>query len=186
MDFLDGPTLATHVRRSGVLPHAEVVSLGLGVARGLAAIHEAALLHRDLKPDNVMLVRGRGPVITDLGVAKLLREEALTMSGALVGTPLYMSPEQASGEETTQATDLYSLGAILYECLSGSPPLRAPDLVSLLVAVRTRAPEPLPHDVPRPLADLVFRLLRKEAADRPQDAADVAAELESIAAALRA
>jgi serine/threonine protein kinase len=185
MDFLDGPTLATHVRRNGTLPPAETAALGIGLARGLSAIHASALLHRDLKPDNVMLVAGGRPVITDLGVAKALREEALTMSGALVGTPLYMAPEQASGDETTQATDLYALGAILYECLTGAPPHRAPDLMALLVAVRTRAPEALPDDVPAPLADLVFALLRKEQSKRPQDAAEVAATLEGITAELR-
>jgi serine/threonine-protein kinase len=96
-----------------------------------------------------------------------------------------MAPEQASGAETTRATDLYALGAILHECLSGAPPHRAPDLVALLVAVKTRAPDPLPADVPPPLAELVARLLRKAAAERPQDASEVAAELEGIAAALR-
>ncbi len=185
MDFLDGPTLATHVRRNGVLDAREAATLALGVARGLGAIHEAALLHRDLKPDNVMLVGGVRPVITDLGVAKSLREEGLTMSGAIVGTPLYMAPEQASGLEVSQATDLYALGAILYECLSGFPPHRAADLMALLYAVRTRAPEPLPNDVPPALSDLVSRLLRKEQSERPQDASGVAADLEGIVAALR-
>ncbi len=185
MEFLDGPTLASHVRRNGMLGAAGVARLAIGLARGLGAIHDAALLHRDLKPDNVVLVGGERPVITDLGVAKALREEALTMSGALVGTPLYMAPEQAAGRETTQATDLYSLGAILYECLGGVPPHRANDVMALIVAVGTHTPEPLPADVPRALSDLVFRLLQKDPAKRPQDAAEVAAEIETIAAGLK-
>jgi serine/threonine-protein kinase len=185
MYFLDGPSLATHVRRNGSLDPAETAALGFGLARGLGAIHDAALLHRDLKPDNVMLVGGMRPVITDLGVAKALREEGLTMSGAIVGTPLYMAPEQAWGGEISQATDLYALGGVLYECLSGAPPHRATELVALLYAVRSRAPDPLPDCVPAALSDLVFRLLSKKPEDRPQRAADVAAELEGIAAALR-
>jgi serine/threonine-protein kinase len=123
-------------------------------------------------------------VITDLGVAKSLREETLTMSGALVGTPLYMAPEQAVGGETSQATDLYALGAILYECLSGGPPHRAPDLMALLVAVRSRPPEPLGADVPKPLADLVLGLLEKAPEKRPQDAAEVAEALRIVASQL--
>jgi serine/threonine protein kinase len=184
MDFVEGPNLATHIRRNGLLGARETAVLGLGLARGLGAIHEAALLHRDLKPDNVMLSGGTRPVITDLGIAKALREEALTMSGVIVGTPLYMAPEQARGGETSQATDLYALGAILYECLSGAPPHRGTDLLALLHAVRNRDPDPLPPDVPGALADLVFRLLRKDASQRPQLAADVAAELEGLVAAL--
>jgi serine/threonine protein kinase len=186
MDFLDGPSLASHVRRNGCLEPAETAAIGFGLARGLVAIHDAALLHRDLKPDNVMLIDGGRPVITDLGVAKSLRDEKLTMSGAIVGTPLYMAPEQAWGGEVCQTADLYALGGILYECLSGAPPHRATEIVELLNAVRTRAPDPLPESVPPALSDLVFRLLRKNPEDRPHRAADVAAELEGIAATLRA
>jgi len=185
MDFLDGPTLGTHLRRNGMLGAPEAAGIGLGIARGLSAIHEAALLHRDLKPDNVMLVGGKCPVITDLGVAKSLREEGLTMSGALVGTPLYMAPEQAWGKEVGPAADLYALGAILYECLSGAPPHRSTDLVALLNAVRSRTPDPLPEDVPEAVVDLVARLLRKDPSQRPPDAASVAGELEGIVATLR-
>lgn len=182
MDLLDGPTLATHLRRNGCLPAGEVVAIGLGVARGLVAIHGAALLHRDLKPDNVMLVAGGRPVITDLGVAKALREDSLTMSGAMVGTPLYMAPEQAWGGEVGHATDLWGLGAVLYECLRGEPPHRGPDLVALLWAVRSTPPAPLPDDVPPELAALVVRMLAKDPAERPGSAAEVVAALERLAA----
>jgi serine/threonine protein kinase len=184
MDFLDGPDLATYLRRSGCLEPHETASIAHGIASGLAAIHDEALLHRDLKPENVMIVGKQHPVITDLGVAKALREERLTMSGALVGTPLYMAPEQASGGEIGPATDLYALGAILYECLSGAPPHRAADLVALLYALQSAEPKPLPDDVPQPLARLTMQLLQKDPAQRPSDATRVAEELGGIASAL--
>jgi serine/threonine protein kinase len=186
MDYLDGPNLATYLLRCGCLDAPEIARIGLGIARGLSAIHDEALLHRDLKPENVMLVGLKRPVITDLGVAKALREERLTMSGALVGTPLYMAPEQASGGELGPATDLYALGAILYECLSGEPPHKSSDLVALLYALQTSTPKALPDDVPRPLADLTWRLLEKDPVKRPGDATAVAEELAVIASELGA
>ncbi len=182
MDFVEGPTLATHLRKHGVLEPTEAARLALGIARGLGAIHDAALLHRDLKPDNVMLCGAECPVITDLGIAKSLRDETLTMSGALLGTPLYMAPEQARGDMTSQATDLYALGTILYECLSGGPPHRATDLFALLRAVGSREPDPLPEGVPDELAALVAELLRKDPRERPRSAADVAERLETFLA----
>jgi len=180
MDFLDGPNLATYLRRLGCIEPREAASLAFGIARGLAAIHDEALLHRDLKPENVMIVEKTRPVITDLGVAKALREERLTMSGALVGTPLYMAPEQAFGGEIGPATDLYALGAILYECLSGTPPHKGTDLMALLYAVQSTTPAPLPADVPKPLAELTTRLLTKDPNKRPADATLVAEELGRI------
>ncbi len=184
MDLVEGPTVGTWIRKNGVLPPHESAAIGLGIARGLSAIHEAALLHRDLKPDNVMLASGATPVITDLGIAKSLQDESLTMSGALLGTPLYMAPEQARGAETSYATDLYALGAILYECTTGAPPHRGPDLFVLLNELRTREPDPLPPGVPAALADLILRLLRKEPSERPESAAAVAAEFEGLLPAL--
>lgn len=180
MDFLDGPMLSTHILRRGALEPAEAASVALGIARGLEAIHGASLLHRDLKPENIMLVGGTCPVITDLGVAKGVREQGLTLSGMVVGTPLYMAPEQAWGGEVGPASDLFALGGVLYECLAGAPPHGGTNLMALFLDVRNRTPAPLPSAVPAALSDLVFRLLRKDPAERPPGAGAVALELEGL------
>jgi serine/threonine protein kinase len=185
MDFLDGPDLSTLLRRTGVLEPARAAAIGLEIACGLDAIHSESLLHRDLKPANVMMVGGEKPVITDLGVAKALAEETLTMTGALIGTPMYMSPEQAWGKPIGPTADLYALGAVLYECLSGAPPLTAPDLMGLLKVLRDVRPAPLPDDVPAALAGLTMRLLEKNPSQRPQTAKEVIAELGEIVADLQ-
>lgn len=180
MDHLDGPDLGALLLQQGTLAPARVVELARDLFRGLAAIHREGLLHRDLKPQNVILV-GRGrPVIMDLGVAKALHEDRLTITGALVGTPLYMSPEQARGRDIGPASDVYAMGAVLYEALAGRPPHEADDLMTLLRALWDTEPDPLPSDVPAPLADLVHELLTKDPARRPRDAAKIADRFESL------
>lgn len=141
MEFLDGETLADRLAREGRLPVPEAVDLLLGVVSAVAAAHAKGVIHRDLKPDNVFLARmPAGPPVAkvlDFGVAKVLDAEvALTRTRSLVGTPLYMSPEQAEeSRDINAATDQWSLAVILYECVTGARPFAAASLLSLLNAI---------------------------------------------------
>ena len=172
--------------RGGALPLAEVLQLGLGLTRALRAAHAAGVVHRDLKPDNV-LFRGAAPVLVDFGVAVSLSEDTLriTASGALVGTFATMSPEQARGRGDTPASDAYALGGILYRCLSGRPPLDLGQVSSLpefMARLHSEAPRPLRElrpEAPPELARLVHELLAKAPEERP-DLEQVEGRLEAL------
>lgn len=179
MEWLDGEDLAARLRR-GPLSVAETVTLLRGIAEGLSVLHKSDVVHRDIKPSNLFLRGGEIERVTlvDLGLAHWLRDAArLTKTGALLGTPDYMSPEQArSDRPVTPASDLFSLGCVLYECLSGRPPFHAEHMATALVrtlleepvSVRVRRPE-----IPSQLEALVHRMLQKEPAARPATATEL-------------
>ncbi|MCC7542825.1 MAG: serine/threonine protein kinase [Deltaproteobacteria bacterium] len=191
MEMLDGASLASHIERRGTLPPSEAVAIATDIARALAAGHDAGVVHRDLKPDNVVVTR-RGVVkVLDFGIAKLLedplsggQESSLTQMGAIVGTPLYMSPECASRMTVGKAADLYALGVLLYELLTGSPPF-VEDVLVILLGMHVQAtPPPLVSRhpglrIPAELDDLVMRLLSKIPEARGT-ADEVVRELERI------
>ena len=155
-------------------------------ARGLEAIHGEGIVHRDLKPHNILIAPGDRPVIADFGVARSLAAARLTMTGHLVGTPAYMAPEQFEEEPTSFAVDLYALGAILYELLTGHTPFPSKDTISTIRAIREDPAPPLPDELPAAMADIVGRLLRKDPAERYAHASDLAADLEALTARLEA
>jgi len=173
MEFVDGETLAEVVARRGPLPAEEVAELGIQACRALAAAHEAGLVHRDVKPQNLILRRDGVLKLGDFGVAFGLEGTRLTMAGTVLGTAAYLAPEQARGEEVTAAADVYGLGAVLYELLTGRPP-RTPATLAELAATATI---PAPEDAPPKLARVVMRCLAADANDRPASAAAVAREL---------
>jgi len=182
MEFIDGPDLATVLLREGTLPWERVARLGLGLARGLQAIHDEGIVHRDLKPHNVLVASDERPVITDFGVARQDKTTRLTMTGQLAGTPLYMAPEQIAGAEPTHAIDLYALGTILYELLTGKLPFSGDDTLSTMTAIRDLPIPQLSGDVPGKLRELTQRLLQKEPGDRPPSASGVADTLTEVLA----
>ena len=131
MEYVDGETLAELVARRGPLPPDEVAELGIQICRGLAAAHAAGLVHRDVKPQNLLLRRDGVLKLGDFGIAFGLEGTRLTMAGTVLGTAAYLAPEQARGEEVTAAADVYGVGAVLYELLTGRPP-RAPSSLAEL------------------------------------------------------
>jgi serine/threonine-protein kinase len=189
MELLEGEALADRMER-GPMSEAEVVSMAKSTLAGLEAAHAVPLVHRDLKPDNIFIAKaaGVGEVvkILDFGIAKLLDGNAaakLTATGLIIGTPLYMSPEQARGDDLDHRSDLYSLGAVLYEALTGQPPFTGPNYNALLVAVLMQTPRhihELRPDLHPTLADVVMRALDKEAARRFESAREMSAALSSF------
>jgi Protein kinase domain/Anaphase-promoting complex subunit 4 WD40 domain len=182
-DLLPGGSLKDRLRE-GPLPPAEAARIAIKLAGALAAVHAKGVLHRDLKPDNVLLDDRGEPRLTDFGLAKRLQGESqrLTQTGALVGTPAFMAPEQASGEPMDERTDVYGLGATLYALLCGQPPFSGHTLINILEAVLRRPPPPLPDTVPAPLQAVVARALAKEPEQRFPDMAALGAALEEALA----
>jgi eukaryotic-like serine/threonine-protein kinase len=186
MPFVDGESLRRRLVREGELPIAETLRLLTEVARALSCAHQQGIVHRDITPGNILLAQG-GAQVTDFGIAKALVEavelEALTSSGLALGTPLYMAPEQGLGGAIDQRSDLYALGVVAYEMLTGAPPFTGRTQQAVLGAHATEQPVELATrrpSVPALLSTLVMRLLEKHPADRPESADEVVRLLESI------
>jgi hypothetical protein len=186
MEWLDGEGLDARLSR-GALAVDDAVAVAAGVAGALAEAHARGLVHRDVKPANVFLAGGdcARPKLLDFGIARdAISELALTRTGELLGTPLYMAPEQARGDRDLDArVDVYALGAMLYALLAGVPPIIAPNLIGLLAKIVVEDPVPVEQlrpNVPAELARLVGAMLAKSRDDRPADAAAVAAALAAV------
>ena len=191
LELLDGETLDAWVSREGPAPLGEILRLGREMAVGLAAIHAKGLVHRDIKPDNIWLeAPARRVKILDFGLARLINDSTrLTTTGLAVGTPDFMSPEQARGDEIDARGDLFSLGGVLYRLCTGRNPFQAGNLMGVLTALAVAEPRPIEElnpALPPELADLVIQLLAKEPVDRPDSAEAVVEELERIANGLTA
>ena len=173
MQYVRGTSLWQVLRDRRTLPPDEVMDIVAQVAAALQVAHEAGIVHRDLKPGNMLLTPEGRVVLVDFGIARSADTEPLTMTGTIVGTADYISPEQAAGRPATGRSDLYALGLVAYECLTGHKPFRRESEVATALAhLRDEAP-PLPDDVPAGVRSLVGQLMRKEPEDRPQDAAEV-------------
>jgi WD40 repeat protein/tRNA A-37 threonylcarbamoyl transferase component Bud32 len=182
MKLIEGGHLGQHLREFDEDARA-AARLVLTAARAVHHAHQHGILHRDLKPTNILLDADRQPHITDFGLAKRVDGAGQTESGAIVGTPNYMAPEQAAGKSRslTTAADVYALGAILYELLTGRPPFRAPTVYDTIVQVLNEEPTP-PHQlrprIPRDLETICLKCLRKDAGQRYESAAALADDLQ--------
>jgi hypothetical protein len=185
LEWLEGESLSQALRTRS-LSVAESVAIGLRVAEALRAAHLRGIVHRDLKPSNLYLVGGTidGLKVLDFGIAKVTGGAPLTMTGVVIGTPFYMSPEQARGDKTIDArADVFSLGCVLFHCLTGKAPFAGEEMPAALLKVVL---EEMPRlssvrpDIPASLDDLVARMLAKSPRDRPADAAAVALELAAL------
>ncbi len=178
MAHCDGETLKDRIAE-GPLPMEEARAITIQIAEGLVAAHDAGIVHRDIKPANVMLTSG-GVRILDFGLAKLTDSTHLTRTGAAMGTPAYMSPEQATGGEVDHRTDLWSLAAILYEMVTGSRPFNGDNATAIMYAILTNDPPPVADLRPEASDDLVRvirRGLRRDQAERYAGARELLADL---------
>jgi WD40 repeat protein/serine/threonine protein kinase len=185
MPLLDGETLAARLLREGALPVSEVLRIGREAAQGLAAAHERRLMHRDVKPGNIWLEGKLARVkLLDFGLARAVDDDApVSAVGTVVGTPSYMSPEQARGVELDARCDLFSLGAVLYHMSTGILPFRGATSTSLLRALeldQPQSPEDIDPHIPRALSRLIMKLLAKDREVRPPSAEAAIRELEAI------
>jgi serine/threonine protein kinase len=186
MEFIPGETLQKRLDRVGPLETPEIVRIGRQIAEELAAAHACDLIHRDIKPGNVMLEGGQHRVkITDFGLARAADDASLTQSGAVSGTPMYMAPEQARGESIDHRADLFSLGSVLYVMATGRPPFRASTTFGVLKRVAEESPRPIREvipEVPTWLCDIIGKLHAKRPEDRfpsAREVADILADCEA-------
>jgi eukaryotic-like serine/threonine-protein kinase len=160
MEFLDGITLRKEIDNNGFLPVDRAIEIAVDVLSGLANAHDAGVVHRDIKPDNIQLTTQNGVKITDFGIARLTFQPNLTMDGQVFGTPSYMSPEQIVGKDIDQRTDLFSVGVMLYEMISGSKPFTGDNVIAITHAVVNSRPNK-PSQMPDWLWPVVERAMEK-------------------------
>ena len=180
MEYVPGVTLADELARVGRLTPAATVDLALQACAGLEDAHQAGLVHRDVKPGNLLLREDGVLKIADFGIARAAETTQLTQVGSVLGTAAYLSPEQATGDRVTAAADIYSLGVVLYELLTGRTPFAFETLAELLVKQREAPVPPVREhdpDVPEALEAAVMRCLARNPAYRPASAAHLAHEL---------
>src|SRR5579883_1911087 len=189
MEYIEGCNLEALLRKGGPLEVKEVLRIGMQVARGLAAAHQQGLIHRDVKPANILLENGVQRVkLTDFGLARAADDASLTQTGFIAGTPLYMAPEQAAGEPIDARADLFSLGSVLYELCTGRPAFRAETTVAVIRRVCDETPRPIREvnpDIPESVCRVIERLHAKKPADRPATAREVAELLAGLLADLQ-
>ena len=174
MELVPGEPLSTIIEREGRLPSDRVLGIVAQTATALQAAHDAGLVHRDIKPGNLLITPEGRVKITDFGIARIADQVPLTATGQVMGTVQYLAPEQASGHTATASTDIYSLGIVAYECLAGKRPFTGESQVAIAMAQINDSPPPLPEDIPGPVQRLVLACLAKDPAERPQTAAKLA------------
>ena len=186
MEFVEGTSLKQLIRARGKLPIAVTLSVGKQLARALEIAHEQGIVHRDIKPQNMVVEPDGVLKVMDFGIARLVsrpQESGMTQAGAIIGTPEYMAPEQVTGEPVDHRADLYAMGAVLYECVTGRTPLTADTPYQMVARLLEDVPEP-PRaycaEVPPALETLILQLLAKSAAARPQTAVEVHDRLAEI------
>jgi len=189
MQLVEGGDLQGRLEKQGALAPLEAAALMAKAARGVAFLHERGVLHRDLKPHNVLLDAQGSPKLTDFGLARLAGAETLTQTGEVLGTPVYMAPEQARSEAPDARTDVYGLGAILYACLTGQPPVRGQSSVLMTLQAVLKEVPPLPSacapGVPAWLDEVCAQALAKDPAERYSSASELAEALETRVAGKR-
>ena len=182
MEYIDGPTLKTRLAE-GPMPMEEAVRIGIAIADALDYAHQRGMVHRDVKPANIMFMQDGQPVLTDFGIAKMLTLSGLTASGAMVGTPAYMAPEVGMGRPGTAASDIYSLGVVLYQLLTAHLPFESDTPMGMVMQHINDEPPPLAKSVqslPPGLEAVIFKAMAKIPEERFSRAAAMAAALRQV------
>ncbi|WP_243061730.1 serine/threonine-protein kinase [Humibacter sp. RRB41] len=174
MELVPGEALSTILEREHTLSTDKVLDIVAQTAAALHAAHAAGLVHRDIKPGNLLITPDGRVKITDFGIARIADQVPLTATGQVMGTVQYLSPEQASGHPASPTTDIYSLGIVAYECLAGRRPFTGESQVAIAMAQINEQPPPLPVTVSEPVRNLVYACIAKNPAERPQSAAHLA------------
>jgi len=183
MEYVSGEDLKSFIRRSGVISVGKAISIANQVCEGLLEAHRLGVVHRDLKPQNIMIDKEGNARIMDFGIARSLRAKGITGSGVMIGTPEYMSPEQVDGKEADQRADIYSLGVILYEMVTGKVPFEGDTAFSIGVKQKSEIPRP-PKDVneqiPEDLNKVILKCMEKEKENRYQSVTELHSELMNL------
>src|SRR5690606_22406658 len=174
MELVLGETLSSILKRNDGLEPGATLDILAQSAAALASAHGRGVVHRDIKPGNLMVTDDGTVKLTDFGIARGEHSVTLTQTGMVMGTAQYISPEQASGRPATYASDIYALGVVAYECLAGQPPFTADSPIALALAHTREPPPPLPDSLPPQLIELVETMLAKAPDDRPESAGEVA------------
>jgi serine/threonine protein kinase/Tfp pilus assembly protein PilF len=183
MEYVRGEDLKSLVRRIGQLPIGKSISISKQICEGLVEAHRLGVVHRDLKSNNIMIDKEGNVRIMDFGIARSLTEKGITAAGVMIGTPEYMSPEQAEAKEVDKRTDIYSLGVILYEMITGRLPFEGDTHLAIAMKHKgetPRRPKDLNPQIPDILCDIILKCMEKEKDNRYQDVAEVKADLEGI------
>lgn len=180
MELVPGEALSTILEREGSLSADKTLDIVAQTASALQAAHAAGLVHRDIKPGNLLITPDGRVKITDFGIARIADQVPLTATGQVMGTVQYLSPEQASGHPASPATDTYSLGIVAYECLAGKRPFTGESQVAIAMAQINEQPPPLPATVPLPVQNLVMAMIAKKPGERPSSSATVARAAQAL------
>ena len=172
MERLHGRSLADKLSREHIVAPGFAIPVFIGVCRALAVAHKKGVVHRDLKPGNIFLCEDGTPKVLDFGMSKLTTAEALTQAGYTLGTPEYMAPEQCIGAAVEARTDIYALGVLMYEALTGELPISSPNRRELLDLHQRQVPTPMTKrkpdlGIPEALDEIVMKCLKKKIGERP-------------------
>lgn len=183
MQYVDGSSLDRVLKKKKQLPLYIVMDFAKQICRGLLYAHKQGIIHRDIKPHNILITRDGNCLISDFGIAQIFRESRITMTGIAVGTPEYMSPEQAKGKKLDNQTDIYSLGVMMYEMLTGNPPFTGKNPVS--VAYNQVHSQPLPpssqrKDIPKRLELIILKALKKDKKNRYKSIEGMLKDLDTV------
>lgn len=182
MELVPGESLSSILEREKTLPEQQVISIIAQTALALDAAHREGLVHRDIKPGNLLITPDGGVKITDFGIARVANQASLTQTGQVMGTVQYLAPEQATGKPASAAGDIYSLGIVAYEALAGRRPFKGETQMAIAMAQINETPPPLPEELDQRLVKLILDCMAKKPDQRPHSALELAARAEALLA----